>query len=452
MSIASLVLFAALAAAPAAEPDPTALVAKLGSADPEERAAATDSLRALGREALPALRGAIKADDANIRERASALWDAIQRGLMTRPSMVRLDYQDLPLTEVIDDIRKQTGLRLRAGQPRREGPVSVREPGPVPFWEAVDRLGLKGVGFDTGNPGGAGFPNLDLSDRPRWAFTSPAGPFRVALTGLHLHRDRRLILGPWVRIDRFGQRINVPRDDPGTAAGNEALTFFGGLEVMVEPRMWFTQEAPARLTEASDDLGQSLVPEAGGRETKLDDGAHFSFYGGSGVTAVRTEFRLRLPDRVGRVARLRGVVPVMLHLRRPEPTLVVPLADAAGKTFRCDDAEFTVRSVNDSPTATRVAMTVRLNVDKADLPANPDPQLVTTRLRVLGSHQLELTDAEGTVLVDSAGGGGGSGATPEVYRWNIGTFQKGHATHLRYFGMLRARYEAAFEFRDVPLP
>ncbi len=46
----------------------------------------------------------------------------------------------------------------------------------------------------------------------------------------------------------------------------------------------------------------------------------------------------------------------MLHLRRPGPALVIPLADAAGKTFRCDDAEFTVRSVDDSPTATSVAM------------------------------------------------------------------------------------------------
>ena len=52
MSIAPLVLFAALAAAPAAEPDPAALVAKLGSAEPAERAAAArvaQGARACGR-------------------------------------------------------------------------------------------------------------------------------------------------------------------------------------------------------------------------------------------------------------------------------------------------------------------------------------------------------------------------------------------------------------------
>ncbi len=48
MSIAPLVLFAALAAAPGAESDPAALVAKLGSARPAERNAAKESLKASG--------------------------------------------------------------------------------------------------------------------------------------------------------------------------------------------------------------------------------------------------------------------------------------------------------------------------------------------------------------------------------------------------------------------
>ena len=53
-------------------------------------------------------------------------------------------------------------------------------------------------------------------------------------------------------------------------------------------------------------------------------------------------------------AQLRGVVPLMLHLRRPEPALVIPLAGAAGKTFQCDAAEFTIERVDDSKTTTTV--------------------------------------------------------------------------------------------------
>ena len=324
--------------------------------------------------------------------------------------------------------------------------MTPREPAQVPFWTALERLGLWGIHYQ--NPGQGKFPTLHLREAPAPAFTSTAGPFRVTLRGLHLHRDRQLIRGPWVRIDRFGQRLNVPSED----LKGESVMFYGGLEVMVEPRMWFTQQAPARLTEARDDLGQSLVPEPADLATGLSDNAHFAFYSGSGVAQVRTEFHLRPTDHPGRVARLRGVVPVMLHLRRPEPTLVIPLSGAAGKTFRCDEAEFTIQTVNDSPTTTNVSMIVRLNVDKADLPDNPDGPLITSRLQVMGEHQLQLTDAAGTVLAYSISSGGGSGDTPSVYEWTMASFQNGRATHLRYYSMLRVRSEAAFDFREVPLP
>jgi hypothetical protein len=387
--------------------------------------------------------------------------DAIQREAMTRPSLVRLDGRSRSLAGVLMDLAAQTGLSLRASQgqgPRQEEPVILREPDPIPFWVAIERLGLKGVYHHNEQRGR--FPTLELRSDPVWAFTSTAGLFRVSLTGLHLHRDRRLIRGPWVRIDRIGQRINVRREDDDRDQAQaqdqdrdeKAGVFFGGLSIMVEPRMWFTQEAPARLIEASDDLGQSLVPEAPGGATRFYDGPHFAFSSGSGVTESRSEFRLRIAERPGRVARLRGVVPVMLHLRRPDPALVIPLADAAGKTFRCGDAELVIDAVSDAPKGTSVSMTVRLDVARADLPENPDPELITTRLRVLGAHQLQLTDAAGTVLADGAGSGGGGGKTPAVYRWTISTFPNARATHLRVYGMLRARSEAAFDFHDVPLP
>jgi hypothetical protein len=447
MSLAPLVLSAALAAVPAEEPDPAALVAKLGSAKSSERAAAADSLKALGRGALPALQEAMKAGDTDVRARASTLWETIQRDLMARPSLVRLVGPDPPLTGVLKDFETQTGLTLQHDPASPDRVVTLREPAPVAFWTALERLGLGGISYH--NPGEGKFPRLILHKVPAPAFTSTAGPFRVTLLGLHLHRDRQLIRGPWVRIDRYGQRIDVLSED----LKGESVTFFGGLEVMVEPRMWYTQEAPARLIEARDDLGQSLVPEPADVATRLSGGAHFAWYPGSGVAQQRTEFRLQPTDHPGRVARLRGVVPVMLHLRRPEPTLVIPLAGAAGKTFRCDDAEFTIETVKDSPRATNVEMTVRLNVDKADLPDHPDGELITSRLRVMGEHQIQLTDAAGTVLADSTGGGYGGGSNdPAVFHWTIGTFRNGPATHLRYYSMLRVRSEAAFDFRDVPLP
>jgi hypothetical protein len=446
-----LLLIAAMVGAAAAEPDPdsAALVAKLGSVEPAERTAAAGALDALGRKALPALEQARAAPDHELRARAAALWDSIQRGLMPRPSMVRLDFQNRPVGSVLDDLMKQTGLALESDRAAGAFPINhAPEPAPVTFWEAIERLGLKNV--MPREPGEGKYPTLLLRTQPVWRFTSTNGPFRVALMGLHLHRDTQWIRGPWVRIDRFGQRIAVPREEP--RGKGEVDRFYGGLEVTVEPRMRFTQEAPVRLTEARDDLGQSLIPEPDGRETNNSEGAHYALRFGHGATQGRTEFLLRIPERIGRTARLRGVVPVMLHLRRPEPALVIPLDNAAGQTFRCDDAEFTIHSVNHSPNSTNVSMTVRLNLDKAELPDRSDAHLVMTRHELMGSHQLQLTDEKGTVLAYQTGSGSGNYATPVEHQWTIHTFRNGRATQLRYFGMLRVRSEAAFEFRDVPLP
>jgi hypothetical protein len=34
----------------------------------------------------------------------------------------------------------------------------------------------------------------------------------------------------------------------------------------------------------------------------------------------------------------------------------------------------------------------------------------------------------------------------------MASYQNGRATHLRYYGMLRVKAEAAFDFQNVPLP
>ncbi len=130
MLIAPLVLVAALAAVRAADDDPTALVAKLGSADSAERAAATESLKALGRAALPALEKAMKADDANVRKRVSALWETIERDLMTRPSLVQLDGHGRPMGVVLEDVERQTGMTLQRDQSGPEPRRDSRRAGP----------------------------------------------------------------------------------------------------------------------------------------------------------------------------------------------------------------------------------------------------------------------------------------------------------------------------------
>jgi hypothetical protein len=277
------------------------------------------------------------------------------------------------------------------------------------------------------------------------------GPFRFALSGLGILRDRTLIAGPWLRVDDLGQMIPIPRPGPGVEADGDPVQFTCRLEAMVEPRMWFTQEAPVRLREAVDDLDQSLVPPAG--VVRAHGAFDYPFRTGGGVTTAEIDFPLRLPDRRGRmIARLRGAVPVLLHARRPDPDLVIPLASAAGKTFRCDTAAITVDSVGGWPGSTQVKLTARLDLDRADLAPGSDPGLVTARLRMLHSHQLALVDAKGDVLGEVGGGGYDPSNVAHITLSTFGPQGGPPATELRYYGMVRARTEATFIFQNVPMP
>ena len=267
--------------------------------------------------------------------------------------------------------------------------------------------------------------------------------------GLHLHHDRQLIRGPWEKIDRFGQRIGVPSDD----LKGDKVTFFGGLEVMVEPRMWFTQGAPARLIEASDDRGQSLVPEAAGVEARHGDNALRISRHGGGVT----EGADRVPPPAhGSIRPCCGCArrcPRDAPPSASRPTLIIPLAGAAGQTFRCDDAQFTFDTVKDSPTATDVAMTIQLNVDKADLPEKPDRELITTKAESDERHQLRRSPMPvGRYWPTRSAVAGSGGNTPSLYRPTLAPFRGPCDSALHTACSALVRSEAAFDFREVPLP
>jgi hypothetical protein len=221
--------------------------------------------------------------------------------------------------------------------------------------------------------------------------------------------------------------------------------------MIIEPRMWLTQEGPARAIEAVDDLGQSLLR----RDPARIAADHSVFFNGGGVAEAQFQLDLAMPENPGRsIARLRGTIPVALHVRRPVWGLEIPLDGAVDKAFQHDDAVFTVRGFREDEQGTHVAVDLRLNLDKLDVPAGPDlgGDIASSRMRCLADHQIDLVDADGHVLNAVGGGGWGRDGSGRMSLTVWKSLNKTRPSRLRYYGMTRAFTDVAFEFRNVPLP
>jgi hypothetical protein len=259
------------------EPDPAALVGRLASFHPGERAAAAEALKKLGADALPALRAArLGSTDLVLRARAAALLDAIEAQRLTHATMVRLNVHNRPLPEVLALLGECAGMKLVLGfdpVPNRQVPsITLDDPEPIPFWTAVDRLCQQG-GLRLAPPGmnggiaGVMLPALpgqpprrpldgtelvliykDTTNGGGSAPTSDFGPFRFRLLSLHLVRDRSFL--------RLPQPGFLPRP-PGT----EPERFEAQVEVWSEPRLTMIQVGEVSALEARDDQGESLRSE-----------------------------------------------------------------------------------------------------------------------------------------------------------------------------------------------
>ncbi len=142
MVSATLVVLVLLGQTPGPTPDAAALVEKLGSASYAEREA-TKSLESLGSKALPPLRSALKTKDPEVRARARALINRIEGNLLIQESLVRLDFTDTSLDEIVKSIKKQTGLEVGlgpAGPDDARRRITLLEAQPIAFWTAIDRL------------------------------------------------------------------------------------------------------------------------------------------------------------------------------------------------------------------------------------------------------------------------------------------------------------------------
>ncbi|HEX8202895.1 MAG TPA: hypothetical protein VF590_20635 [Isosphaeraceae bacterium] len=438
MIVAHLAMIAVLGLAP--EGDPAALVDRLGSPRFAEREAAAASLERLGRRALPSLHAALEAKDPEVKTRAEVLAVKIERDLMVRPTTLTLDFRDRPLEEVVQALTDRSGIVV-ALQP--DNPVfwqnrriTLRQPEAVSFWTAIDRLcqaaGLSYSPTSAPGPGGRRLVLQAGTGNGPFGPTAESGPFRITL----LQFEHQRTLG-----------FAAPEATPTVN-----VQFSASLLVVAEPRLIISQNGPVKLLEAVDDRGQSLLqPSSPGPAIQ-----RFSGYSGynysSNPSSLQLQVPLKLPEAPGRSVRvLRGSIPLAVSAPRPNP-LLIPLAGAAGKTFRSGDSALTVHEVKDDPMAQR--MTLDLTVRTEPRPGEGIPGVSDGfggRSSELVQNRLEVLDARGKPLQAIAARNHSAGGETRLTLMLLQTLG-GAPTQIRYFDLARATTEATFRFTGVPIP
>ncbi len=167
------VLIAAPAAdAPKADAERIAqLIKQLGSESFEEREKATKDLETIGVPALDALRRAAKDGEAEVKTRADALVQKLEKQNSTAkllaPRKVKLSFKETPLADAIAEFNKKSGYTIQLNDPadkKLKDRTITLDTGEVTFWEAFDKFCAKAglveatlqdmmKGFPGGGPG-----------------------------------------------------------------------------------------------------------------------------------------------------------------------------------------------------------------------------------------------------------------------------------------------------------
>jgi hypothetical protein len=441
---ASLVLCVSLGQAPAG--DPFVLVARLGDRRFAEREAAAAALEQLGRAALPALRSVRDAKDPEVRARAAGLLTRIEGALLTKPSMVSLNFENATLPDVVKAISEQTGIKVvllpETSPAWRDRRLTLREASPLPFWRAIDRLCEQarlqynyGLTFPASGREPA-FPLFEGGGRPPLP-VSDSGPFRVTVVSIHYQKDFNFLGG------MTPGRV-LTRARPAVTPHEQ---FYAQLQVTGEPRLAVSLGGQLRVTEAVDDKGQVLViPPPNGPMSQRMSG----YYGLATGPVVQVQAVMNRPSQAGALIKtLKGVVPVSVSTRKPNP-LTVSLASAKGRTFQNEDVALTVHEVRD-PANNRpgsLEVTIRPvpgspssgSFGVNEMPVRPDAH----------QQQVDVVDAQGRPMPWYQ-----TGFDAENGRLTM-TFPVQDPgmkpAELRYYGLVRAETEVPFQFNDLPLP
>jgi hypothetical protein len=438
--------------------DPQALVEQLGSPRYADRQSAAKALEQIGRQAVPALQAARDSRDMEIRTRAAVLLQKVEGALLTQPTLIWLDFKETPLSEVAASLSQRAGMKISLipeNLPRwKQERVNLQVPEPLPFWKAIDRLcvaaslqsDLELRGFST-----QGEPTLALTDR----ITRPVhpvfdhGPFRISLVGLEFQRHIGFAVASPPARGRFGSRPAPLKDQaPPQPRAVTSVQCSVQLQVSAEPRLSLSQTGVPQLLEARDDRGNSLLTPSAASPVIFRSAGYL---GGTCSSVLHLRAPLNRPEDPGRTIKiLRGVIPLRITARQPDP-LVVPLADAAGKSFDKGDIHLSVHEIRSDPRTRQRQIELTVRENRAEGPSGGDDPLAHDPTARFDPRQqnIEVIDDRGQVLSWLQ-----TGSDMESSRLTLtlaGAFGP-EPKELRYYRLVGTTLDVPFTFTDVPMP
>lgn len=436
--------------------DPASLVARLGSPHYASRIEAEEELARLGRMALPALRSAKDSKDFEMRTRAFGLLARIEGASMLEATPIGLDLRDLPLTQAVELIGRQAGMRLSL--PPEERPIlanrriTLRSDGPLTFWQAIDALCSAGA-LHPAQLEADSMDRLEASlvlrdgQAGRSGLVSDSGAFRVQLSSLFYRSE--IQLGRPREMEQSKDETRTISHAINRPTGRSKREFFAQLVLSSEPRLSMSRNGPIQVMVAVDDLGHDLRRVVAPRDARFSQG----FQGMNPASVLGLSLELGYPDvPCGRIKVIKGSIPVMVTARKSEP-LVIPLDDSKGKLFRNDEAALVL--IDHRPPSSGQPATIKLAVRPLGDSAEPIELGVGEPLAYRPDslqQQLEVLDAEGEPLPWFPSNSFYDG---EETRLTITIRARGKTaapTTLRYHSIHKTSADVTFEFRDIPMP
>lgn len=396
------------------------LVEQLGNPSFPVRERATKALRERGPEALPAVRKALESKDEEVRKRAESLIPTLEIEEALLPKRVTLSGTSKTAGDAITDLGKQTGYQITVNLKDRPltDLVAMKD---VPFWDAMEALTKSSgqvISYDSSQKA------IRLMPAPtRSPFVNVRGPFRLEAAWFHEDRD-----------------LDLTESKPGSEGWrNHRLTL--SVSILAEPRLTLLKVGPAKVEEAVDADGKSLVEpddkEAPGRLQRPMRGTF------RGEHLHSSDVRLRRASETAKTAKvIRGTIPVHAILIRNPTVISSKVTEAVGTTFKAGNESLAITEVNNQG-GNNLMVSVRVPYDQSQ------PQQREWHER------FHLEDDAGNRFQMNGRGTSSNGREYTISMYFAPPFNKqkvGPPTKLVFEDWVVHDHAIPFEFRDVPLP